>query len=123
MKVPPGEPVSDSPVNLLPDRVKERLFPIPVSPRIVSAVCPKAGDAKKIDQNMQKYREIDPKKSNDFASIRARFKAPGKKYRSLDHNSLFFAYLFVCLLRWRAQLKRWWRQRNLGATTANLLNS
>lgn len=69
--------------------MKERLFPIPVSPRIVSAVCPKAGDAKKIDQNMQKYRESDPKKSNDFASIRARFKAPGKKYRSLDHNSLF----------------------------------
>ena len=90
MKVPPGEPVSDSPVNLLPDRVKERLFPIPVSPRIVSAVCPKAGNAKKIDQNMQKYREIDPKKSNDFASIRARFKAPGKKYRSLDQQFSFF---------------------------------
>lgn len=69
--------------------MQERLFPIPVSPRIVSAFCPKAGDAKKIDQNMQKYREIDPKKSNDFASIRARFKAPGKKFRSLDHNSLF----------------------------------
>ena len=47
--------------------------------RIVSAVCPAAGDAKKIDQNMQKYCEIDPKKSNDFASIRARFKVPGKK--------------------------------------------
>lgn len=46
--------------------------------RIVSAVCPMAGDAKKIDQNMQKYSEIDPKKSNDLASIRARFKVPGK---------------------------------------------
>ena len=47
--------------------------------RIVSAVCPAAGDARKIDQNMQKYSEINPKKSNDFASIRARFKVPGKK--------------------------------------------
>ena len=47
--------------------------------RIVSAVCPKAGDAKKIDQNMQKYSEVDPKKSNDLASIRARFKIPIKK--------------------------------------------
>ena len=46
--------------------------------RIVSAVCPAAGDAKKIDQNMQKYIEINPKKSNDIASIRARFKVPGK---------------------------------------------
>ena len=46
--------------------------------RIVSAVCPAAGDAKKIDQNMQKYIEINPKKSNDLASIRARFKVPGK---------------------------------------------
>ena len=46
--------------------------------RIVSAVCPAAGDAKKIDQNMQKYIEINPKKSNDLASIRARFKVHGK---------------------------------------------
>lgn len=46
--------------------------------RNVSAVCPKAGDAKKIDQNMQKYSEINPKKSNDLASIRSRFKVPGK---------------------------------------------
>ena len=46
--------------------------------RIVSAVCPAAGDAKKRDQNMQKYIEINPKKSNDLASIRARFKVPGK---------------------------------------------
>ena len=47
--------------------------------RIVSAVCPAAGNAKKIDQNMQKYSEINPKKSNDIASIRARFKVPAKK--------------------------------------------
>lgn len=46
--------------------------------RIVSAVCPAAGEAKKIDQNMQNYCEIDPKKSNDLASIRARFKVHGK---------------------------------------------
>ena len=46
--------------------------------RIVSAVCPKAGDAKKIDQNMQKYSEIDPKKSNDYTAIRSRFKLPVK---------------------------------------------
>lgn len=47
--------------------------------RIISIVCPKAGDAKKIDQNMQKYIEINPKKSNDLASIRARFKVPAKQ--------------------------------------------
>ena len=47
--------------------------------RIVAAICPEAGDAKKIEQNMQKYSEIDPKKSNDLTSIRARFKVPAKK--------------------------------------------
>lgn len=47
--------------------------------RIISAICPDAGEAKKIDQNMQKYSEVDPKKSNDLASIRARFKIPVKK--------------------------------------------
>ena len=48
--------------------------------RIVAAICPEAGDAKKIDQNMQKYSEINPTKANDLASIRARFKVPGKQY-------------------------------------------
>ncbi len=41
--------------------------------RIISAICPNAGEARKIDQNMQKYSEIDPKKSNDYAAIRSRF--------------------------------------------------
>lgn len=48
--------------------------------RIVAAVCPKAADAKKIEQNMQKYSEINPKKSNDLASIRARFKVSAKRF-------------------------------------------
>ena len=47
--------------------------------RIISAICPDAGEAKKIDQNMQKYSEVEPKKSNDLTSIRARFKIPVKK--------------------------------------------
>ena len=41
--------------------------------RIISAICPNAGEARKIDQNMRKYSEIDPKKSNDYAAIRSRF--------------------------------------------------
>ena len=46
--------------------------------RIISAICPDAGEARKIDQNMQKYSEIDPKKSNDYTAIRSRFKLPVK---------------------------------------------
>ena len=47
--------------------------------RIVVIVCPKAGDAKRINYSMEQFDLKNPKNANDFTSIKARFKPPVKK--------------------------------------------
>ena len=46
--------------------------------RIVEIVCPKAGDATKINHNMEVFDLKNPENANDITSIRARFKLPAK---------------------------------------------
>jgi|GEM_PF-4975939 len=47
--------------------------------RIVEIVCPKAGDAKRINSCMEQFDLKNPKNANDITSIKARFKPPVKK--------------------------------------------
>lgn len=46
--------------------------------RIVEIVCPKAGDAKRINSCMEQFDLKNPKNANDITSIKARFKLPAK---------------------------------------------
>ena len=47
--------------------------------KIVEIVCPKAGDAKRINFSMEQFDLNNPKNANDIISIKARFKPPLKK--------------------------------------------
>ena len=47
--------------------------------RIIECVCPKAGKAQQIDQNMQKFDMKNPNNKNDITSIRSRFSLPTKQ--------------------------------------------
>ena len=41
--------------------------------QLMAVICPEAGSATKIDQNMQKYNKIKDEKENDLRAIRSRF--------------------------------------------------
>ena len=41
--------------------------------QLMAVICPEAGSATKIDQNMQKYNKIKDEKENDLVAIRSRF--------------------------------------------------
>lgn len=41
--------------------------------QLIATICPEAGSASKIDQNMQKYNKILNEKENDLRTIRSRF--------------------------------------------------
>ena len=47
--------------------------------QLIAAICPEAGSASKIDQNMQKYNKIKDEKENDLSAIRSRFPAAIEK--------------------------------------------
>ena len=47
--------------------------------RIIENVCPRAGKAQQIDQNMQKFDMKNSSNNNDITSIRSRFVLPGKR--------------------------------------------
>lgn len=46
--------------------------------RIVEIVCPKAGDATRINHSMEPFDVKNPENANDITSIKARFKLPAK---------------------------------------------